>query len=58
MGNEYQKFNKVLDNSWGKLIKATWSRDLTMALGLSKLERDMGAASFNRSTDSPSYSVC
>lgn len=42
MGNEYQKFNKVLNNSWGKLVKSTWSRDLTMVLGLSTLETDRG----------------
>lgn len=70
MGSEYQKFNKVLNNSWGKLVKATWSRDLTMALGLSRLERGRGESVgsvflawgllplINRSTDGPSYSVC
>lgn len=40
MGDKYQKFNKVPHKlGGGGLGKATWRRDLTMALEISWLEK-------------------
>lgn len=40
--NVYQMSNEGLNNCWGKLGKATRRRNLTMAFGMSGLERGRG----------------
>lgn len=40
--NGYQVSNEVLNNCWEKLGKAIWRSNLTMAFGMSRLERGRG----------------